>query len=842
MPVVFDDRPTSTPTPGAASARGRVVFEDDGAAAAPQARPAVSSPYGYFSPDVQRQTYGEDYGLPEVNDAMRGVANTLFAAQQDPGGTLLAVPAGINKGIAMLAGMPMDTLASGADLLGMGYGLGAEAATGRNAGEFYMPANRADVPLTGEWNSLMLDKLSTILFGGESTVNPRPDNPAATLLYNTAQQLPGAAGARQLAAAASGGALQAIAAQSGADPATQTIAGLIGNRAAETPRMPAPGSPFSREVLVRNAGTGQAEAPTFLPDSGGAAAAMPPQLQRVPREMRGPLVVALMRGDRDMAERVIDAETLPVPIRMMEGQARGDSALMADEFNLRGTDKEIAARFDEQNQGLIENLDTIRREVAPSVVGNDPRQNGQALIDAYKTMDEPVRAEITAAYKALEDANGGQLPINAKAFVDAADKALAAKLKTRHLPAAVRGDLDEIRDNGGMLTFEQFENLRTTLATAARDADRGVLGGGGNAAAAIRLVRDELENFPMDGAAPGLKVKEGNGTIEVNPEGGGHVFARLGPDGYYKISTSELPEAARGQGTGVAMYLQLVDNVLTRGGRVKSDSTVSQGAVNVYEALRRRGYDVRTNPRANKFDKDAGDGMYAPDGTAVFEIHGGPQKSANNPANLKALADRARSLSKARFDRIRDDPAYRAAVDDDTPIGESSALADDFVRKYVVGGKGANLARMRENLAADPVAAETIAASALNYVKSKSGVNPYTNEGNFSQAGFNKALAEIMPRINELMPDETAEIMQQLGRVAQNLQRQRKGGVFNNSGTYGAAAREAAKGYAEGTLNTLVPGANLGTFARQRRAEGRAKDRSKRALDPIRYLTEKSDE
>jgi hypothetical protein len=658
---------------------------------------APSSPYAYYDPTFRQATGTDD---PSSDGIGHGVANFLADAQQDPGGVASAGAAGFNRGVAYLGGMPMDFASNVTDLLGAGYGLGMGKITGRPAGEFYEPLDRSRVPLTGEWNANMLDKGAAALGGGPATQNPSPNNLAARLMYSTAQGVPGALTGRAMVAGAAGGGAQGIVSEAGGDAAAQGLAGLLGGRAIEHPQSPR--RPNGPEPVGGN----------FAPDSGGAAAAMPPMLDKVPREMRGPLVLAVMRGDRDMAHRVLDAETLPVPIKMMEGQARANSTMMADEFNLRGTDKAIAGRFDEQNQGLIENLDTIRREVAPNAVGSDHVQNGQTILDAYKAADEPVRAQITEAYQALEKANGGQLPINARSFVDAADAALAKKLKARYLPAEVRGDLDQFRDAGGMMTFEQYENLRTNLATAARDADRGTLKGGGNAAAAIRLVRDALEDMPMEGVG----------------------------------------------------------------------------------------------------------------------------------AELKPLADRARQLARERFERIRKDPAYEAAVDDPTPAGELSPFADEFVRKYVVKGKAANLNQMRENLSSDPQASEAIAAAALNYVKQKAGVNLNTNEGNFSQKGYNDAIAELAPRLRTLVPPKVAETLEQLGRVAHDLQRQRRGGNFNNSGTAGALIKEATKGYAENALNTVVPGAQLGTGIRKQRDASRERKRIQRALNPIEYLSTKADD
>lgn len=675
MALVYEDE-----TPAAQPAkRGGLVFDDETPAPPVSSSPAAAGGFGRGGRAPSAET------LAAMRD--NGFSRTVQGAIDDPVGTIKAIPAGFNKGVVSLAGMPVDTVTSAVDLLGMAYGAGRSLAHQGDLGaslDYYTPQDRAQTFGSGEHLSGLLDRGVTALGGSPVTQNPAPNNPAARLAYATASGVPGALTGRAALAGGFGGAGSQIVAEAGGSPGAQAIAGLVGGRAVEG-RAPKP-----------------TQGGTFGRDSASAAAATP-DLGNVPADLRAPLVQAFQRGDRDVVERVVRAETLPIPIRMMEGQARGDSTLHADEFNLRGTDKRIANAFDEQNQALIDNLDTIRREVSPQVVAADHIQNGQQLVDAYKAYDAPQRERITAMYKALEDANGGQLPLNAGAFVKAADAGLAKKFKTRYLPAEIAGDLNEFREAGGMMTFEQLENMRTNLAAAGRKADAAR---DGNASAAINEVRRALETAPMDA-----------------------------------------------------------------------------------------------------------------------------------PPALKKLADDARSAARARFEAIDADPAYRAAVDDDVPHGEASALADDFVKKHVVGGKSANLARMQQALSGDPVAVETIAAAALNYVKSKSGINPVTNEGNFSQHGFNTALAAILPKIQHLVPGKTAELLQQLGQVASDLQLQRKGGTFNNSGTFSAAAREASKGYAEGVLNTVVPGANLGSFVRKRRADNRDKDRARRALDPRRYLT-----
>ena len=64
-------------------------------------------------------------------------------------------------------------------------------------------------------------------------------------------------------------------------------------------------------------------------------------------------------------------------------------------------------------------------------------------------------------------------------------------------------------------------------------------------------------------------------------------------DGALHINFAEVDPAMRGQGEGVALYSALIDDALAKGLRVFSDSTVEASAVRVYEALARRGYEVK---------------------------------------------------------------------------------------------------------------------------------------------------------------------------------------------------------------------------------------------------------
>lgn len=201
-------------------------------------------------------------------------------------------------------------------------------------------------------------------------------------------------------------------------------------------------------------------------------------------------------------QRHIEADSLPVPIRLTEGQATGDVVKLSNEMNRRGKDPEIAQRLNSQNGQLLENINAIRDNAAPNAYGTKKIENSQAVIDAYKSIDDAKTSSISAAYKALEDANGGQFPVDGVQLANNATKMLGKKLKTEFLPSSIKSQLDRFK-SGEPMTFEQFEAMRTNLAAEIRKAERT---GDGNAAAASGIVRQALEDLPLQGnAAKSLK-------------------------------------------------------------------------------------------------------------------------------------------------------------------------------------------------------------------------------------------------------------------------------------------------------------------------------------------------
>lgn len=257
-------------------------------------------------------------------------------------------------------------------------------------------------------------------------------------------------------------------------------------------RRPAPLSMTPEAILARAAGK----------DSAGAAAAAQ-DITAVSPQLRTAVTTAGRKGgiSTEALTRHVEAESLPVPIRLTEGEATQSPVQISFERNNRGAVTEAVERMDETNKRLGANLATVRDQIGSEVFSTNAVEHGDTLIRSYLTRDAEVTGEINSAYAAAREANGGELPMDGKGFVKAADAGLKKAMKGRYVPREIAADVAEIRD-GGAMNFETFENLRTNLAAESRKAERA---GDGNAVHAIRIVRDALENVEPVGRAKEVK-------------------------------------------------------------------------------------------------------------------------------------------------------------------------------------------------------------------------------------------------------------------------------------------------------------------------------------------------
>jgi len=194
-------------------------------------------------------------------------------------------------------------------------------------------------------------------------------------------------------------------------------------------------------------------------------------------------------------------------------------------------------------------------------------------------------------------------------------------------------------------------------------------------------------------------------------------------------------------------------------------------------------------------------------------------------AELKPLADTARSAARAQFQALDADPAYKAAVNDAVP-------PDRFVQKFIVGAPRDQLALMRENLQGNDTATQTMGVAALDHLGQAAGID----RGVFSQANFNKHLQALSPKLGSLFDPKTVEQLETLGNVARYTQAQPRGSFVNNSNTLVGAVANHAANAAEGLAN-VHSGLPVGTIARKV-LEGRADKRlAKQTMTPYGGLT-----
>lgn len=391
-------------------------------------------------------------------------------------------------------------------------------------------------------------------------------------------------------------------------------------------------------------------------------------------------------------ERHIEADSLPIPIKLSEGQATRDPHIFSEEMNSRGKNKELATRYNEQNAQLVENIDAIKENASPNVYGTNHVENGQSLIDAYLDIDKQRLANIDSKYEALRQAAGGDFPIDGVAFADNALNSLKKNLKTEFLPDSIMRQVNAFK-RGEPMTFEQFEAMRTNLASEMRKADRA---GDGNAEFALGKVREALEDLPLVGET----------------------------------------------------------------------------------------------------------------------------------AELKILADDARSAAKERFDTLDADKAYKSAIN-------GKVAPDDFIQKFVINGKKNDIDIMVRHLGEDSQAREVMAAGVVNWLKSKAGILP-DGSGAFSQKGFNKALSSIDPKILNIVGPEVNAQLQALGKTARNIQERPAGGYVNESNTFVSGLAEKAKSGAEIGLNYTLGGGvvPVGTMARTAVHNVKEAAKVKQALKP----------
>lgn len=177
---------------------------------------------------------------------------------------------------------------------------------------------------------------------------------------------------------------------------------------------------------------------------------------------------------------------------------------------------------------------------------------------------------------------------------------------------------------------------------------------------------------------------------------------------------------------------------------------------------------------------------------------------------MKPLADAARAAARRRFQAMEADPAYEAAVNGSVP-------PDRFVQKFVIGAPRDQLGVMAQTFDNDPVVRQTMGVAVLDHLRDAARLSP-GYDGNFSAAGFSRALQQLDPKSRFLFDAQTAETLAKLNNVARYTTFQPRGSFVNNSNTLVGSLAPYAGQIVEGAINysTFGLGAPLGAMARRR--------------------------
>lgn len=151
-------------------------------------------------------------------------------------------------------------------------------------------------------------------------------------------------------------------------------------------------------------------------------------------------------------------------------------------------------------------------------------------------------------------------------------------------------------------------------------------------------------------------------------------------------------------------------------------------------------------------------------------------------ADSMGAFDAARRFARARRNWQESSPGIAAALEDGNP--------DRFVKDFILSGSNkaatAEVEKLMLSLRKDPDAAQAVKENVLGYLKSKAISGAADEVGNFSQAGYNRALSEMGEKLRLFFNADEIAQLKALGRVASYEMVQPKGSAVNNSNTAGA--------------------------------------------------------
>lgn len=149
------------------------------------------------------------------------------------------------------------------------------------------------------------------------------------------------------------------------------------------------------------------------------------------------------------------------------------------------------------------------------------------------------------------------------------------------------------------------------------------------------------------------------------------------------------------------------------------------------------------------------------------------------------LGKDARAAARERFKTIEENPAFKAAIN-------KKAAPDDFIKKYVIGGKADEIERLTKLVS--PETRDQMRVQFLRHLQSKAFGANAAGDGATRQASFNAELQNIgRKKLVAILGEEGADDMMALGRVMSYIQQRPAGSTVNESGTAAAVMNVLGK-------------------------------------------------
>lgn len=225
--------------------------------------------------------------------------------------------------------------------------------------------------------------------------------------------------------------------------------------------------------------------------AGADPAKMDPNLYgAIKQEVGDALKVGAEPDPKIMANRA-DAAALPVPIQLTRGQASRDPMQFSWEVNnskLQGAGQPIQARLQEQNRQLIDNLNVLGAERAPTTF-----DASQKIIGTIEALDAKAKGAVDEAYKAVRDSAGRPALMDQGAFQAAARDSLEQGQLTEFVPETIKKQYNALALGQLPLTVDTMQALDRVWSAEQRAAT-------GSAKAAIGKLRDALNSAPVSDA------------------------------------------------------------------------------------------------------------------------------------------------------------------------------------------------------------------------------------------------------------------------------------------------------------------------------------------------------